>query len=65
MSALVLVLELANSALERVVDAIKPRMHPYVADIKNIAAGAVFSASLAAVAIAVIIFLPHFLRRAV
>ena len=57
----VLVLELMNSLLERVVDLVKPRVHPYVAEIKNIAAGAVLVAAATSIAIAVFIFLPYFL----
>ena len=55
----VLVLELLNSLLERLVDAMKPRLHPYVAEVKNIAAGAVLVAALTAVAVAVCIFVPY------
>ncbi len=55
----VLMLELLNSLLERLVDAMKPRLHPYVAEIKNIAAGAVFVAALTAVAVAGLVFVPY------
>lgn len=57
--ALVLALELANTALERVMDILKPRIHPYARVIKDMMAGAVLLTSLAAIAIAVAIFLPY------
>lgn len=60
--ALVLVLELLNSALERVVDILKPRIHHYVEEMKDIAAGAVLVASVAAVVVGVCVFWPHFAR---
>ena len=56
----VLVLELFNSILERLVDVFKPRVHSYIKDIKDIAAGAVLLSSLGAVFVAIIIFYPHF-----
>lgn len=59
-SAAVLVLECGNSALERLVDAVEPRLHGTVAAIKDILAGAVLIMSLVAVAVGVIIFVPHF-----
>jgi len=57
--ALVLVLELLNSIFERMVDLQKPRLHPYVEDIKDIMAGTVFAAAIGSVIIAVLIFGPH------
>jgi diacylglycerol kinase len=57
--ALVLALELANTALERVMDILKPRVHPYARVIKDMMAGAVLLTSLAAIAIAIVIFLPY------
>ncbi len=62
--ALVLALELANTALERVMDLLKPRVHPYVRIIKDMMAGAVLLTSLAAVAVGVAIFLPYVLALA-
>lgn len=57
--ALVLTLELANTALERVMDILKPRIHPYARVIKDVMAGAVLLVSLAAIAIGVAIFVPY------
>lgn len=59
--SLVLALELANTALERVMDILKPRIHPYARVIKDMMAGAVLLTALAAVAIGLAIFLPHLL----
>lgn len=56
----VLVLELINSSVERMVDLVKPRLHEYAGDIKDLMAGAVLIASFFAVLIGLIIFLPFF-----
>lgn len=56
---IVLVLELLNSSIERLVDFIKPRLHEYAGDIKDLMAGAVLLASLFSVLIGVIIFWPY------
>lgn len=58
--ALVLALELINTALERVMDILKPRVHPYARVIKDVMAGAVLLASLAALVIGTCIFFPYF-----
>ena len=55
----VLLMELANSAVERVTDVLKPRIHDYVKEIKDIMAAVVFLSSIAAVAIGLIIFWPY------
>ena len=57
--ALVLVLELLNSVLERLVDILKPRIHHYVEDIKDMMAGAVLVASIAAAVIGFLVFWPY------
>lgn len=57
--ALVLTLELANTAMERVMDILKPRIHPYARIIKDVMAGAVLLVSLAAIAIGLAIFMPY------
>ncbi len=56
---LVLVLELINSIFERMVDMLKPRVHFYVEAIKDIMAAAVLLASLTALAVGLIIFIPY------
>lgn len=57
--ALVLTLELANTALERIIDILKPRVHPYARVIKDVMAGAVLLASFASLAIGIAIFVPY------
>ena len=57
--SLVMLMELVNSAVERVADVFKPRLDRYVKDIKDITAAAVFLASITAAIIGVIIFWPH------
>ncbi len=57
----VLVLEMLNSVLERVIDTIKPRMHPAVRDIKDVMAGSVLVAAGISVLVGVLIFWPYVL----
>lgn len=58
---LVILMELANSAVERITDVLKPRLNDFVKEIKDIMAAAVMIASILAVIIGLIIFLPYFL----
>jgi diacylglycerol kinase len=48
--------EAINSAVERLADAVNPRMDNYVKEIKDIMSAAVFLASFAALAVVIIIF---------
>lgn len=57
--ALVLCSELANSACERLLDSIKPRISPHNAAIKDMLSACVLIASLAALCTGILIFLPH------
>ena len=59
---LVILMEMLNSAVERVVDVLKPRIHEYVKEIKDIMAGAVLLSSILAITIGLIIFLPYLLK---
>lgn len=59
---LVLTLEIINSILERFVDVFKPRIHPMVEEIKDLMAGAVLIASLGALIVGLLIFVPYFLK---
>ena len=54
--ALVLVLELMNSIFERMVDIMKPRIHHYVEDIKDIMAGSVLVAAAGAAVVGALVF---------
>jgi len=58
----VLVLECINSAVERLLDLVQPRLHEYVREIKDIMAGAVLVASVGSVVVGITIFLPYALR---
>lgn len=55
----VLIIELINTVFERIVDIIKPRIHPYVRLVKDVMAAVVLISSLVAVAVGIIIFLPY------
>lgn len=55
---LVLAAEAFNTALEVLADAVHPERHPLVGRAKDIAAGAVLIAAIAATVIGLIIFLP-------
>jgi diacylglycerol kinase (ATP) len=57
---LVLAIEGANTAVEKICDFIHPDFNPKIGFIKDIASGAVFFAALAAVAIGCIIYYPKF-----
>lgn len=57
--SLVMLMELANSAVERIADILKPRLDDYVKEIKDISAAAVMLASCAAAIIGALIFLPY------
>lgn len=59
--ALVLTLEIINSIVERLLDLLKPRLHQYVKDIKDMTAAAVFIGALTAVIVGLLIFLPYIL----
>ena len=58
MIGLVMSIEGVNTAIEYIADFIHPDHHPKIGLIKEISAGAVFIASIVAVIIAVIIYLP-------
>lgn len=58
--SLVLLLELTNTALEYTLDIFRPRIHPTVGIVKDIMAGAVLLASLSAVIVGLLVFLPYF-----
>ena len=58
---LVWVAEALNTAFEYLCDVASPEFHPLVEKSKDIAAGAVLLASLGAVAVGVVVFLPYLL----
>ncbi|MBU2566692.1 diacylglycerol kinase family protein [Patescibacteria group bacterium] len=55
----VLVLELLNSIVERFVDMVKPRIHDYAKQVKDLAAAAVLIMALTSLVLAGIIFWPY------
>lgn len=55
----VLVVELINTMFERVVDMLKPRVHPYAQLVKDIMAAAVLLSSIGAAVVGIIIFYPY------
>jgi len=57
--ALVLGLEMVNTAIEAAVDLACPEQHPLAKKAKDSAAGAVVLAAIASVAVGVVIFLPR------
>ena len=61
--ALVWIAEAFNTAVEAVCDLVSPAPHPLVARAKDVAAGAVLVAALAAAAIGILVFLPYFVTR--
>ncbi len=58
----VLIIELANTVVERVVDILKPRVHPYVRLIKDMMASVVLISAVFAAAVGIIIFYPYFVK---
>lgn len=55
----VLLAELVNTVMERVVDILKPRIHPYARLMKDLMAAAVLLTSVSALVIGIIIFYPY------
>src|SRR3954451_7218365 len=56
---LVLGSEVANSAIERLADAVQPERDPAIRDVKDVAAGGVLVASIAAAAVGVVALWPY------
>lgn len=57
--AAVLVLEIVNSIIERVADAVQPRLSPMVKDVKDMMAGAVLLTAITAVVVGIaILYVP-------
>jgi len=62
-SALVLALELMNSAVEAVVDLVSPQHQPLAGTAKDLAAAAVLTASIGAAAVGLVVLGPPLLSR--
>lgn len=59
MIVLVLVLEIANTAVEKIIDVLKPRIHFYVQIAKDLMAAAVLVAATGALVVGLLIFWPY------
>ncbi|KKW28284.1 MAG: Diacylglycerol kinase [Candidatus Uhrbacteria bacterium GW2011_GWD2_52_7] len=59
--AAVLVLEIVNTILERIADAVEPRVSPMVREIKDMMAGAVLITALTSALVGFMILGPHIL----
>ena len=55
----VLVTELMNTVVERVVDILEPRVHPFARLIKDIMAGVVLTSAIMSFLVGLFIFLPY------
>ncbi|OGH88735.1 MAG: hypothetical protein A3J93_01405 [Candidatus Magasanikbacteria bacterium RIFOXYC2_FULL_42_28] len=62
MVILVLLAEIVNTVFEYFTDLLKPRLHHYVEAVKDIMAGGVLVASVGAVVIGLLIFLPYLIK---
>ena len=60
--ALVLIMEILNTIMERVVDILKPRIHPYARVIKDLMAASVLLSAILALIIGFIIFIPYIIK---
>ena len=58
-SAILLIAEIFNTALEKLVDMISPAPSPAAGTVKDISAGAVFLAGITSLVIALIVFIPY------
>lgn len=58
---MVLAVESLNTALEKMADFVHPDFHPAIGTIKDMAAGAVFFAAMAALAVLGLIYIPYLL----
>jgi diacylglycerol kinase (ATP) len=61
--AFVWVSEMLNTCIEKTMDLISEEYHPKIKIIKDLAAGAVLVAAIAAVLTGIIVFLPKFIRE--
>ena len=61
--SMVFISEMINTSIEKICNYIQPEIHPDIKIIKDISAGAVMIASLGALIIGCIIFLPNIINR--
>ena len=55
----VLITELINTVFERIVDILKPKIHPYARLVKDMMAAVVLISSFSAIIVGIIIFYPY------
>ena len=58
-SSLVLITEILNTAIEKLVDLVSPGYHELAGKVKDIAAGAVFLAAILSLIIGAMVFIPY------
>ena len=58
---IVVVSEMLNTAIEKLTDMVSPEIHPKAKVVKDLAAGAVLMASMVALVVGLIVFLPKIL----
>lgn len=56
----VLIMEIINTVFERMVDVLKPRVHPYAKTMKDMMAAAVLLSAILSVILGILIFWPYF-----
>ena len=61
--ALVLLTEAINTAIEHLANAVTPEKNVHIGKAKDVAAGAVLLAAIAAAIVGLMIFIPHLLER--
>ncbi|MDD5464656.1 MAG: diacylglycerol kinase family protein [Candidatus Moranbacteria bacterium] len=59
----VLIMELLNTAVERMVDILKPKIHPYAKLVKDLMAASVLLMSFLAIILGLIIFIPYIVQE--
>lgn len=59
----VLIMELINTVVERMVDILKPRVHPYAKLIKDLMAACVLISAILSVVIGLLIFVPYLTQK--
>ena len=59
----VLIMELLNTAMERVIDILRPKIHPYAKLVKDLMAASVLMMSLLTIILGLIIFLPYLVEK--
>ena len=59
---MVFILEILNTVFERFTDMLKPRVHGYVAEIKDMMSAAVLISAISSIIVGLLILVPYLLR---